>query len=91
MGIFERPQCAHGTMDMADCLAQLTHLQSPSIAAITIICGGDTVAAVESWQQQEVNDRDISRFSHVSSGGGAALELLEGLPLPGLAALCDLP
>jgi len=88
MGIFERPQCARGTMDMAECLSQMTRLQPPATAAITIICGGDTVAAVESWQQGVDGQ---GSFSHVSSGGGAALELLEGLPLPGLAALCDLP
>merc|ERR1711972_797478 len=77
MGVFESSQFASGTYDIAKCLAELT-----DEGAITIIGGGDSVAAV--------NKSGLSsKMSHISTGGGASLELLEGKVLPGVAALDD--
>ncbi|MEW5297898.1 MAG: hypothetical protein WDW36_001076 [Sanguina aurantia] len=75
MGVFEFPAFAAGTVGIANTLASLT----PK-GCITIIGGGDSVAAVE---QAGVADQ----MSHISTGGGASLELLEGKVLPGVAAL----
>ncbi|PNH06673.1 Phosphoglycerate kinase, chloroplastic [Tetrabaena socialis] len=75
MGVFEFEKFANGTVSIANTLASLT----PN-GAITIIGGGDSVAAVE---QAGVADK----MSHISTGGGASLELLEGKVLPGVAAL----
>jgi len=75
MGVFEFEKFAKGTNDVAFTLADLT-----SKGAITIIGGGDSVAAVEKAGLAE-------KMSHISTGGGASLELLEGLVLPGVAAL----
>uniref|UniRef100_A0A7R9V137 Phosphoglycerate kinase n=1 Tax=Chlamydomonas euryale TaxID=1486919 RepID=A0A7R9V137_9CHLO len=75
MGVFEFPNFAAGTIGVANKLAELT----PK-GCITIIGGGDSVAAVE---QAGV----ASKMSHISTGGGASLELLEGKVLPGVAAL----
>mmetsp|Transcript_2844 Transcript_2844/g.6239 ORF Transcript_2844/g.6239 Transcript_2844/m.6239 type:complete len:177 (-) Transcript_2844:1175-1705(-) len=75
MGVFEFPKFAKGTVGIANKLAEIT----PK-GAITIIGGGDSVAAVE---QAGV----ASKMSHISTGGGASLELLEGRVLPGVAAL----
>merc|ERR1712039_430705 len=76
MGVFESSQFASGTYDIAECLAELTE----SSGATTIIGGGDSVAAV--------NKSGLSdKMSHISTGGGASLELLEGKVLPGVAAL----
>lgn len=77
MGVFEFDQFAVGTEAIARSLADLT-----AQGAITIIGGGDSVAAVE---KVGVSDK----MSHISTGGGASLELLEGKILPGLAALSD--
>ncbi len=74
LGVFEFPNFALGTMMLADAVATTN--------ATTIIGGGETVAAV---QRAGVADR----ISHISSGGGASLELLEGKTLPGVAALQD--
>ncbi len=74
MGVFEFPRFAEGTFAIARFLADLE--------AITIIGGGDVVAAV---RQAGVADR----IDHVSTGGGASLEFLEGKPLPGIAVLED--
>lgn len=74
MGVFEFPRFAEGTFAIARFLADLE--------ATTIIGGGDVVAAVG---QAGVADR----IAHVSTGGGASLEFLEGNPLPAVAALED--
>ncbi|KAJ1620376.1 phosphoglycerate kinase [Pavlovales sp. CCMP2436] len=75
MGVFEFEKFAKGTYDIADTLAELT-----AKGCITIIGGGDSVAAVEKAGLAE-------KMSHISTGGGASLELLEGQILPGVAAL----
>lgn len=75
MGVFEFDKFAKGTFAIADSLAEIT----PK-GAITIIGGGDSVAAVEKAGLAE-------KMSHISTGGGASLELLEGKVLPGVAAL----
>jgi phosphoglycerate kinase len=75
MGVFEFDAFAAGTNGIAHTLAELS-----ANGTITIIGGGDSVAAVE-----KVGVAD--RMSHISTGGGASLELLEGKVLPGVAAL----
>jgi phosphoglycerate kinase len=77
MGVFEIDKFAAGTFAVADTLAEIS-----KTGAITIIGGGDSVAAVE-----KANLAD--QMSHISTGGGASLELLEGKVLPGIAALDD--
>lgn len=75
MGVFEFDKFATGTTSVAQTLAQLT-----SSGATTVIGGGDSVAAVYKAGLQ-------NRMSHISTGGGASLEMLEGKVLPGVACL----
>lgn len=76
MGVFEFEKFAKGTFELVNILADLTKEKG----AITIIGGGDSVAATE------LSGR-AGDMSHISTGGGASLELLEGKVLPGVAAL----
>jgi len=78
MGVFEMPNYAKGTVTVAELLAKATQERG----ATTIVGGGDSVAAVN---QAGLGDK----VSHISTGGGASLELLEGKTLPGVAALTD--
>jgi phosphoglycerate kinase len=74
MGVFEMPQFAEGTLAIAKAVA--------ASSAVSIVGGGDSVAAVK-----KVGVAD--KISHISTGGGASLEFLSGLTLPGVAALTD--
>jgi phosphoglycerate kinase len=74
MGVFEFPAFAKGTFGLAKAIAESN--------AISIIGGGESVAAI---QQSGLADK----ITHISTGGGASLEMLEGLVLPGVAALMD--
>lgn len=77
MGVFELPNFALGTVGVARALAEATQQ-----GATTIIGGGDSAAAVEQAGL-------AAQMSHISTGGGASLELLEGKALPGIEALQD--
>ena len=74
MGVFEFPKFAAGTFAVAKAVAESS--------AVSIIGGGDSVAAIN---QSGLDDK----ITHISTGGGASLEMLEGLELPGLAVLND--
>lgn len=74
MGVFEMEKFSHGSFDLARVIANLD--------ATTVVGGGETAAVVAQAGLQ-------ARFTHVSTGGGASLEMLEGRELPGVAALMD--
>ncbi len=74
MGVFEFPEFAKGTFGVAKAVA--------AADAVSIIGGGDSVSAINKSGLQD-------QVSHISTGGGASLEMLEGKVLPGLAALAD--
>jgi phosphoglycerate kinase len=77
MGVFEVPKFSRGTLSLAKALAEAT-----TQGTITVVGGGDSVAAVTQLKLAK-------RFTHVSTGGGASLEFMEGKALPGVVALSD--
>lgn len=77
-GAFEVPEFSKCTFDIARAMAELTS----ESGAVTIVGGGDSATAIKKAGL-------VGRLSHVSTGGGAAVELLEGKELPGVARLSD--
>ena len=77
MGVFEMESFAKGTFEIAKVLAKATEA-----GAVTVIGGGDSAAAISKAGLEK-------NVSHVSTGGGASLEFLEGKKLPGVIALTD--
>jgi phosphoglycerate kinase len=78
MGVFEVPELREGTVAVARAVAEATDR-----GALTVVGGGDSAAAAEAAGV-------TGRLSHVSTGGGASLEFLAGVELPGVAALSDI-
>jgi phosphoglycerate kinase len=78
MGVFEVDATAKGTLAVAQALAEATEKNG----AVTVIGGGDSASAIK---KAKLGDK----VSHVSTGGGASLEFLEGKELPGVVALTD--
>jgi phosphoglycerate kinase len=77
LGVFEIPSFAHGTNEIARFLARRAE-----DGVTVVVGGGDSVAAIEGQGLSQ-------KFSHISTGGGASLEFLEGRELPGVAVLLD--
>jgi len=77
MGVFEFPAFAHGTKALMDSMVEATKR-----GATTIVGGGDTATCAAEMGAED-------KLSHVSTGGGASLELMEGRELPGVKALSD--
>ena len=75
MGVFEMDKFAQGTKFIANAIAEAT-----SNGAFSLVGGGDSVAAVKKFNMQQ-------KVSYVSTGGGAMLEYLEGIELPGVKAI----
>ena len=73
MGVFEKPEFAKGTEEICETLA---HLED----ATTIIGGGDSASAAKNLGYAD-------KFTHISTGGGASLEYMEGKELPGVAII----
>jgi phosphoglycerate kinase len=80
MGVFELPPFAAGTRGVAEAVAALRD-DAGDDGPLTVVGGGDSAAAVRALDIGE------SRFGHISTGGGASLEYLEGKTLPGLEVL----
>jgi phosphoglycerate kinase len=78
VGVFEFEKFSHGTKSLMDAIVEVTE----NGHCTTIIGGGDTATCCAKWNTEE-------RVSHVSTGGGASLELLEGKELPGVTALSN--
>lgn len=78
MGVFEFDNFSKGTKAVMDAVVAATEL-----GTTTIIGGGDTATCCAKWGTED-------KVSHVSTGGGASLELLEGKLLPGISALSDI-
>lgn len=78
MGVFEWPAFEQGTKSLMDSVVAAT-----AAGSVSIIGGGDTATAAAKYGVE-------GRLSHVSTGGGASLELLEGKDLPGVSALTDI-